>query len=782
MGAGERKQQRGHPLLRGGGGARKEKERYTHGFSASQMAALTALCGALVPSLPPPDTRNDDGGHGREPDSDKVLEEFLLASGADAPVPDEVAELMSRRCLPEALALVRTVLWLLGTRLGSLALCGWAACLSRRFPFVRRFAELPVEERERAMRWWSRQTMFPPLRMFFLITKVFCLYVFYSWTDENSDNPHWRAIGYSPPLADEEPPVAAAEAEAERPPEKRPLDDGVVETTNETDASLAASLAAKGLTVTDDAARNVCRVDCDVAIVGSGCGGGVSAAVLAAAGYKVVVIEKGNYFTARDYTSIEAPSMSNLYEGGGFVSTLSGGALLLAGSTVGGGTAVNWSACIKTPDAVLREWAREEGLPLFAAGEYADAMDKVFDRLGVTHGCAEEGLQNKVLRKGCEKLGYKVEPVSRNSSEGHYCGSCGFGCRTGDKRGTDTTWLVDAVRHGAVILTECKAEKLILEHVVGGGADSSREKRCVGVAARSANPAVTRTVEVRARATVSACGSLLTPVLLCGSGLSNRHIGKNLHLHPTALVWGYFPPDTTTAPELLSGKAYEGGIITSLHKVEEGSSNPGGGAPPRAILETPAMGPAAAGTVFPWVSGRDMKERMLRYGRTVHIFSMVRDRGSGTVHGERRRVAYHLDAADRERMREGLRRALRVLAAAGAAEIGTHRSDGQRFVCRGATEAALEEFLDGVDVARGPQSKAADWGLCCTAHQMGSCRMGATAEDGAVDARGESWEARGLYVCDASVLPGAVGVNPMVTIQLLPRHRHRRVAQARTGF
>lgn len=751
MGAGGK---RGHPLLRGGGA---RTERYTHGFSASQMAALTALCGALVPSLPPAGGRSlqeeeeEDGGRGGGGGGDKVVEEFLLASAADAPVPDEVAELMSRRCLPEALALVRAVLWLLGTRLGSLALCGASRCLSWRFPFVRRFAELPPEQREAAARRWSRQALLPPLRMFFLITKVFCLYVFYSWTDEKSKNPHWRAIGYTPPLADEEP---AAEEEAER-PENRPLDDGIVETINETDASLLASLAGKGLAVTEDVARNVCRVECDVVIVGSGCGGGVSAAVLAGAGYKVVVIEKGNYFTARDYTSLEAPSMNHLYEAGGFVSTISGSALVLAGSTVGGGTAVNWSACIKTPDDVRGEWARDQGLPLFATDEYAAAMDKVFERLGVTHGCTEEGLQNKVLRKGCEKLGYKVEPVSRNSSEGHYCGSCGFGCRTGDKRGTDTTWLVDAVSRGAVILTGCKAEKLLLERSGGDGDAGGRAQRCVGVVARSTNPAITRTLEVRARATISACGSLLTPVLLRGSGLSNRHIGENLHLHPTALVWGYFPD---TAPDL-RGKTYEGGIITCLHKLE----GPGG-APARAILETPAMGPASAGTLFPWVSGRDMKERMLRYGRTVHLFSLVRDRGSGTVHGERR-IAYHLDAADREDMRAGLRRALRVLAAAGAAEIGTHRSDGQRFVCRGATEAALEEFLDGVGVVRGPQSKAEDWSLCCTAHQMGSCRMGATAADGAVDARGESWEAGGLYVCDGSVLPSAVGVNPMVTIQ-----------------
>jgi long-chain-alcohol oxidase len=569
-------------------------------------------------------------------------------------------------------------------------------------------------------------------------------------TDENSENPHWRAIGYSPP-SDEAP-----EEEEER-PRKRPLDDGVVETINETDASLPASLAAKGLAVTEDTARNTCRVECDVAVVGSGCGGAVAAAVLAEAGCKVVVIEKGSYFTSRDYTGLESPSMLQLYEGGGFVTTLSGSALILAGATVGGGSAVNWSACIKTPDEVREEWAGENGLPLFTSPGYVAAMDKVFERIGVTAGCAEEGLQNKVLRKGCERLGYEVESVARNSSERHYCGSCGYGCRSGDKRGTDTTWLVDAVSRGAVVLTGCKAEKLLLLERTGRSEEDGRAQRCVGVVAKSTNPAITRTLDVRAKVTVSACGSLLTPVLLRRSGLRNPHIGKNLRLHPTALVWGYFPPDTT-APDL-TGKAYEGGIITSIHKVEGAP-----GSTSRAIIETPAMGVAGAGTQFPWVSGRDMKERMLRYGRTVHLFSLVRDRGSGTVHGERR-VAYRLDAADGEAMRAGLRRALRVLAAAGAAEVGTHRSDGQRFACAGATEAELEAFLDGVDVPREPQSNAESWSLCCSAHQMGSCRMGATPRDGAVDARGESWEAARLYVCDGSVLPGAVGVNPMVTIQ-----------------
>lgn len=725
-----------HSLLRCG--RREGEEKYKHGFSSAEMEALASLCDTILPSVPM--NSLDVPRDGEEPISDASIIYFHKASGSQNHVPDQVAEQVSKLGLLESLIIVRLVLMALSTRFGSLLLCGRLS-FKGEWPFIRRFPELPLDKREKVVQRWMKHWFLTPIRLGFMFIKSLCLYNFFSQGDENSKNAAWEAMGYK---------IDSRDEKLSKDKEERPLQKGIIETKYENEETLVQCLNQKGLEVVEDTREMLYKIKCDVVIVGSGCGGGVAAGVLASSGLKVVVLEKGNYFGQHDYSLLEGPSISELYEQGGLFSTIDGKIMIMAGSTVGGGSAVNWSASIKTPKSVLQEWSENNKIPLFGNPQYLSAMDKVCERIGVTEKCSQEGFQNQVLRKGCEKLVLNAEAVPHNSSEHHYCGSCGFGCKTADKKGTNITWLVDAVDHGAVIITGCEAERFLLNRTNG----TIRRQKCLGVIANIVNPNIKMRIQVEAKATISACGSLLSPPLLLSSGLRNPHIGRNLHLHPVLMAWGYFPE----ANSEIKGKKYEGGIITSLHKVMSDDYNT------RALLETPSLAPGQFAALCPWESGIDIKNRLLKYSRTAQLISMIRDEGSGEIRSKGR-VSYNFHPLDRENIRAGLRQALKILVAAGATEVGTQQSDGQRIKCKGIKEKELEEFLDTVDAALGPKSMVKNWTTYCSAHQMGSCRMGITEQEGAVDENGETWEAKDLYVCDASVLPSAVGVNPMITIE-----------------
>lgn len=86
---------------------------------------------------------------------------------------------MMKRSIPEAVRVMTFFLRVLSYRLGTLLVCGYL-CLDRKWPFIHNFAEMSLEKREEALQRWSRERRVIPLRLLFVLVKIFTFYCFFS--------------------------------------------------------------------------------------------------------------------------------------------------------------------------------------------------------------------------------------------------------------------------------------------------------------------------------------------------------------------------------------------------------------------------------------------------------------------------------------------------------------------------------------------------------------------------------------------------------------------------
>lgn len=184
-----------------------------------------------------------------------------------------------------------------------------------------------------------------------------------------------------------------------------------------------------------------------------------------------------------------------------------------------------------------------------------------------------------------------------------------------------------------------------------------------------------------------------------------------------------------------------------------------------ALIQCPASHPGVVAIGTPWISGADFKTRMSKFARTAFFIVLTRDQGGGQVDEDeegRLSVRYKISEADKESSRAGAEKGLRIIAAAGATELGCFNSDGATFSPKGSHgDGDFERFLSHVRASSFQKLST----LVVSAHQMGSCRMGVHPSSSAVDSRCQTWEVNGLFVADTSVFPTASGVNPMITCQ-----------------
>jgi len=649
-------------------------------LTPDEFSVLEAVCETLLPSLEPP------------AGSSEAIVAYYRRSARDLNVAQLVAETLSFEN-EQAKDEFRKLLSLLSNTAAGLMLAGTP----------RPFKALPREKREKYLTAMANSPI-GQLRQGYQSIKRLSGFVFFAAPDATGVNPNWEALDYQAPAS---PPVDVPQ----------PI---------------------KPLRITDDI-----MLEADAVIIGSGAGGGVVAGELSMAGKSVVVLEKGGYNNEANFTLQEAQATPELYLKRGTLTTKDLGVIVLAGSTLGGGTVVNWMTSFRTPREILEEWSHDSGLSDLTEMTLQTSFEAVEQRISVST-VGSHNKQNQLLVDGCNALGYQAN-VLRNNAIGceKRCGSCGFGCRYGCKQSTMKTYLQDAYDHGARMIVRCSAEKVLIEN-----------GKAVGVKATAIDTETgeTHSVTVRAKAVIVAAGAVHSPAVLLRSGVENPHIGRHLHLHPTTTVAGIYPD-----------KVYSWqGVMQSAYSNEFAHLDGNYGYK----LEVPPAHPGLIGTATPWYSPREYREQMLQTANVATFIILTRDKGEGTVtidqDGEPV-LNYVVSVYDRKHLMHGLRQAARAHFAAGAQSIITLHNKRTR-IDRPKGGAVSEQQFREYDRQVERHGMGPNRVMMFTAHQMGTCRIGADPNNAVVDGNHEVYGVKGLYVCDGSVFPGASGVNPMLSI------------------
>lgn len=579
------------------------------------------------------------------------------------------------------------------------------------------FSRMTASQRERVLRAWALSRV-PQRRTAFQAWKRLALFLAYA--DPGPDparpaNPTWQRIGYRP--ADPVP------------------DDG---------GGLPVTAPERAMTA-------------DAVVVGSGAGGGVVAARLAAAGLDVVVLEGG---PAGPPPTLEAEAWRDRYLDRGTTATKDLSFTILAGATLGGGTAVNWTTTFAPPDDVRAAWASDHGLVGFDGHETDDDLTRLRSELDLRPPTVVPA-KDRVILDGAAALGWRADVTERNAGPCTECGSCGFGCPRGAKRSSDRVHLAAAAAAGARIVAGAEVTRIL-----------SGARGVLGVSARTrAKP-----IRVRTGTVVLAAGALRTPLILAASGLgAHPQVGRNLRLHPTVAVIALMadpvemwlgPLQAASCDQFrLPGPAAANGI------------GPGHGG---FLIESAPPHPGLAAGAISWVSRSDAAALMDGARHWAPLIGILRETGAGRVRrgsGGRAVITYRLAPADGESARRALVEMSRLGAAAGAVELRSGTMPPERWT----PERPLDSYLRAVAATDTRSNRLSLF----SAHQMGSVRAGADPDRHPADPVGRvrldrsGTVAPGVYVADGSLLPTAPGVNPMLTIMAIAERVARAVVADR---
>jgi choline dehydrogenase-like flavoprotein len=503
------------------------------------------------------------------------------------------------------------------------------------------------------------------------------------------------------------------------------------------------------------------EIDCDVAIIGSGAGAGVTAELLSSAGLNVVLIEEGPLRSSRDFRQIEAEAYQSLYQESASRQTADKAINILQGRCVGGSTTVNWTSSFRTPDTTLKHWRDHFALPEMDPQAMAVWFMQAEQRLNVGPWLVPPNVNNALLKQGAAPLGIPVAAIPRNVKGCWNLGSCGMGCPTNAKQSMLVTTIPAALDRGATLLVQTRAQSIQFEQ---GRAVSVL---CIPVEINGAT-APGRATRVRARHFVVAGGAINSPALLMRSNAPDpfERLGQRTFLHPVVLSAAVFAQKV----------AGWDGAPQSMYTDHFLEVDPVDG-PIGYKLEAPPLHPVIASTTLPGF-GASQTRAMKAFPNTHVLLALLRDGFHEQSMGGRVKLRTDgnpvLDYPLTPFVMDGARRALLSMAeiqfAAGARSV----TPGHEAAAPYTTWAQAKSAIQALDIVP-YQTRVV------SAHVMGGCGMAGRPELGVVRPDGRHWQVENLSVHDGSLFPTSIGANPQLSVYGLVNKLATGLARELTG-
>lgn len=483
-------------------------------------------------------------------------------------------------------------------------------------------------------------------------------------------------------------------------------------------------------------------------MIGTGAGGGISAELLARAGFDVLMVEEGPLKTSRDFNQLESEAYPSLYQESAARKTADKAINILQGRCVGGSTTVNWTSSFRTPSDTLAHWRDRHGLTHLTDDFLSPYFQQAERRLNVSTWLVPPNRNNLLLKQGAARLGIATAAIQRNVRGCWNLGSCGMGCPTNAKQSQLLTGVPTALAHGARLVVQTQVKRL---HVQDGRITRVEAEFSGKKSASTQSQEEKIAIYIDAKHVVLAGGAINSPALLLRSGLPDPHqrLGVRTFLHPVVMSAAHLP-------QPVEGWAGAPQTIYTDHFL---GTQPIDG-PMGYKLEAPPIHPVIFASSIPGF-GQAQAELLRGFAQQHILLALLRDGFAADSPGGQVRLrpdgSPELDYPLNDFVMDGARRALLSMAeiqlAAGADWVLPVHEQGPR--CRTWAEArAAIQALPLVPL----QTRLV------SAHVMGGCAMAMDPSRGVVRPDGVHWQVGNLSVHDGSLFPTSIGANPQLSI------------------